>query len=124
MAGAFEDRAVTHASPGGAAREVRFRFWYPEGVTAPAAVVLVSHGGDGPTQGHTGPEHLAREYSAAGCVTLVPNHLPSSSILQHERDRPGDVPAVLDAVLGGKVGFPGRFRGSLDSARVGHAGHS
>jgi hypothetical protein len=121
---AFEDRTVTYTSMGGAAREVRFRFWYPEGVTAPAAVVLVSHGGDGSTQGHTGFEHLAREYSAAGYVTLVLNHLPSSSVLQHERDRPGDVTAVLDAVLGGKVGFPGRFRGTLDGARVGHVGHS
>ncbi len=121
---AFEDRAITYPSSGGGAREVRFRFWYPEGVTSPAPLVLVSHGGDGSTQGYTHFEHLAWEYSAAGYVTLVLNHLPSSSFLQHERDRPGDVTTVLDAVLGGKVPFPQGFRGSLDGARVGHVGHS
>lgn len=121
---AFEDRAVTDTNTAGASREVRFRFWYPEGAKGAAPVVLVSHGGDGSTQGHTRFEHLAREYSAAGYVTLVLNHLPSTSILQHERDRPGDVTAVLDAVLGGRVALPQKFAGTLDGARVGHVGHS
>lgn len=121
---AFEDRTVRYTSSAGTARDVAVRVWFPEGPSAPAPVVLVSHGGDGSSQGHTTFAHLAREYSAAGYVTLVLNHLPSSGVAQHQRDRPADVTAVLDAVLGGRVALPAAFRGTLDAQRIGHVGHS
>jgi hypothetical protein len=106
-------------------RVVKHRIYFPVAFTGSAPVILVSHGGDGATNAETRSfPHLGREYASHGYLSIHLNHLPSSNVMQHRLDRPGDVRATLDALFDGALTLPADFRGSVDFARIAHAGHS
>ncbi len=119
-AGSF-DVTLTDAAR---SRDITIRVYYPQDVAGPRPIIMVSHGGDGSTVGHTRLAHLGPEYAANGYVAVHVGHRPSASNAQHRLDRPADVSFVLDALQAGAVPFPPSFIGTLDFSRVGHAGHS
>lgn len=118
------DLATSYTNSEGAAREVKVRLWYPVGFSGAAPVILVSHGGDGSTNGHTTFVHLGEEFAAHGYLSLHLNHNASTTGLQHRLDRPADVSAVLDALEDGDVSQLPGFGGTVNLARIGHTGHS
>ncbi|MBN1774425.1 MAG: hypothetical protein JXB32_24410, partial [Deltaproteobacteria bacterium] len=106
------------------AREIAYRVYYPEGLASRAPVVLVSHGGDGSTNGHLQLAHLGNEFARSGYLSIHLNHLPSTTLMQHRLDRPADVSFVLDRLEDGSLPMPPAFAGEADLDRVGHTGHS
>jgi hypothetical protein len=106
------------------ARDITIRVYYPLNLAAVCPVILVSHGGDGSTVGHTRLAHLGPEYAVNGYVAVHIGHRPSASNAQHRLDRPADVSFVLDQLIAGNVTFPPAFLGVMNFNKVGHAGHS
>lgn len=108
----------------GREREITYKVYHPVQFSGAAAVVLVSHGGQGSMQGHLALEHLGSQYAARGYLALHIGHRTSDSNLDHRRDRPADVSFLLDRLEDGTLPLPGAFTGTADTTRVGHVGHS
>jgi hypothetical protein len=105
-------------------REISYTAYYPEAFTGAAAVVLVSHGGQGSARGHTSLGHLGGHYASRGYLAIHIGHRTSPSNLEHRRDRPADVSFLLDRLEDGTLPLPAGFEGTADTSRVGHVGHS
>jgi hypothetical protein len=105
-------------------RVVPWRVYAPVGLNSAAPVIAVSHGGNASLNGQRQLEHLGQEYAAAGFVSIHVGHRPSTTLARHLVDRPQDVSFILDAASQGRLVLPPGFTGQLDTAAVGHAGHS
>ena len=118
------DTAVSYVSRDGQLRTVDIRVWYRAGgATVASPLIVVSHGGVGAMGAQDRFGHLAELYTAAGFVTAVLNHPPSTNAEPgHRFDRPDDVTAVLDHLT--HFSMPGDFNGVIDTANTGHVGHS
>lgn len=121
---AYEDNALTYTTARGTERVVIYRTWYPEELSGDAPVIVVSHGGNGSTQGHTRFSHLGSHYASRGYLSIHLNHRSSTNDLLHRADRPADVAAIVDALANGSLALPNGFNGTADAARIGHIGHS
>jgi predicted dienelactone hydrolase len=105
-------------------RQVGIKFYYPLDTTGPAAVILISHGGDGSDSGENALSHLGSAYAAHGFLAVSLGHRRSADQQTHRRDRPADVSFVLDAIARGDLALPKDFRGTANLDQVGHVGHS
>lgn len=105
-------------------RQIGIKFYYPLDTTGPAAVILISHGGDGSDSGENGLSHLGGAYASHGFLAISLGHRRSADQRAHRRDRPADVSFVLDALARGALPLPREFRGTANLDQVGHVGHS
>lgn len=105
-------------------RDIGVRVSYPLGTVGLHSLVFISHGGLGADNGETLFEHLARELASSGMVAIQLGHRRSESTATHRLDRPLDVSFVLTALSTGDFELPDDFGGVVDTARVGHVGHS
>jgi len=105
-------------------RLIPYRIFYPTDSTGPAAVIIVSHGGNGNTIGHLLFDHLGAEYASNGYLSVHINHRPSPFGVRHVVDRPADVTHVLDRIEAGTLPLPADFAGEPDVTRAGIIGHS
>jgi predicted dienelactone hydrolase len=105
-------------------RTLAFLIYLPQPVPARMPVIVVSHGGDGNTFGHTQFPHLGTAYASAGYLSVHINHRPSADGSAQVIDRPADVSFTLDALGAGLMPLPQNAYDALDLDRVGHTGHS
>ena len=105
-------------------RTLAFLVYLPRPIPASMPVIVVSHGGDGNTFGHTQFPHLGTAYAMAGYLSVHINHRPSESGSSQITDRPADVTFTLDALGAGLMPLPVAAYAALDLGRVGHTGHS
>ncbi|MGL5825737.1 MAG: alpha/beta hydrolase family protein, partial [Nocardioides sp.] len=105
-------------------RSIPYRLYYPQGARCSAAVILVSHGGDGSDEGHLKLNHLGYGYANAGFLGLHIGHRESAAGQRQVLDRPADVSFVIDALTNGSLAMPAGFHGGPDLNAIGHTGHS
>ncbi len=105
-------------------RRIPYRVFAPAGPTGATPVILVSHGGDGSAIGHLSGAHLGTTFATGGYLAIHIGHLESAPGSRHLDDRPADVTAVLDQLDIGSIALPSGFTGTVDTTRIGHAGHS
>lgn len=106
-------------------RTLAFLVYLPQPVPERMPVIVVSHGGDGNTFGHTQFPHLGTAYASAGYLSVHINHRPSAEgSAQQLTDRPADVTFTLDALESGLMPLPQSAYDALDLDRIGHTGHS
>lgn len=105
-------------------RPIPYKIYYPANLSAPAPLVIVSHGGVGNPNGRDRLQHLGTEYAAAGYVAIHLSHYASSSRAAHLRDRPKDVSFIIDNLSTRTLPLPAGFRGKIDLGNIAHVGHS
>lgn len=126
---AIADVAIERNDPARSGREVGARVFAPVGASGTRKLVLISHGGLGTLPANPGVElsnftHIAEPLAQAGFVAVVVGHRNSGTLEQHRLDRPRDVSFLIDQIALGSVPMPPGFQAQIDTARVGHTGHS
>jgi hypothetical protein len=134
---------VSYADESGAVRTIEIGLHRPEGAPVPMPVVIWSHGGsDGVARAAGVAAEWARVFTAAGYLVVAIAHrgrdevsraglcrvlgfdAASCATFKHlSWDRPHDVRAVLDWI-DEQAAPGGALAGTVDRARVAHAGHS
>ncbi|GAB4547253.1 MAG: hypothetical protein Tsb0013_06850 [Phycisphaerales bacterium] len=110
-------------APDAGGRVIRVRIRYDNQASAPAPLILISHGGTGSVDGYTRGEHLGVAFAESGCIAMSVSHRASVPAGRHQLDRPADVSFVIDALESGALVLPDGAP-AVDLARIGHTGHS
>lgn len=122
-------------------RDVPVKIYYPKDLTAPAPIVVFSHGLGGSREGY---EYLGRHWAGCGFVSVHLQHPGSDDAVWKKADpsdrmkslrgattnlansinRPRDVSFAIDELTRANADSKSPLHGRLDLSRIGVAGHS
>lgn len=101
-------------------RDIAWLASYPKGGLS-LPIILLSHGGEGNTDGYKSSLKYVREALAnAGYLAINIQHKKSKDLAQHLLDKPEDVRQIVNAIMAGEINVDCEY----NDDRIGHVGHS